>query len=540
VQTGVFELKEIPEDMHEFVLEIEEKHQDIEKSLLALENDPSSKEWLNELVRALHTIKGDARILNFEPMVLFTHAIENIVDFIREGSFSFNAELSEIILQGSDRLLTMAKEVMQSGKTRIGDLYPIKQEMELLVLNGPAMLDKSAARVIAMYKGQSPRKKDSVANQSGVFVLTEHFEDITDFMEEVSEKHRAIEDALMALEVDPKNAELLNEVFRALHTIKGDARIFGIGPMTDFTHAVENIVQGLREGSFLYTNELSEVILLCVDRMKLITHDVGTTHRSDLSDMPQIIETLNDLFQQGQAGLSETIPRVTAALSGKKVEPRIETHIETSVQAATTVTLPSTKDYYGDLDFFRQLSNQVDESIPQWEGRTSAIGAMAIGMNGIAGNPVNYFQLEAAVYLHDIGMGFLPPSLMTKKEKLTDDEFARLKEHTLIGAGIAERMQGWGQAAEIVLQHHEHHDGRGYPNHLEGDEIVPGAQLMAICDAFYAMTHSLPYKINKRSIVRAVAEINACSGTQFSPFWVTVFNKVIKIQYLNGSFRHLD
>lgn len=536
MQSGIFELNEMPEDMPDFLLEIEEKHHEIEQALLQLEGDPNDKELLNQLFRALHTVKGDARIVNLDPMVDFAHVVESIIEFIREGTFKFDPLLSEIILLSADRILQMTREAASTGKCKVGDLHPIRQEMELLILNGPSKIQQFSPRVIGMLKGKSANELGAVPNESGVFVLKEGFDDLIDFLDEVEEKHAVVEQALLNLEYEPDNQELLNEVFRALHTVKGDARIFGIGPMVDFTHSVENIVQGLREKTFKYNSELSEIILLCVDRIRVITRDVHSTYQSDLSDLPSIIELLDNMVEAGPHKLSETSPDVLAALSGdrprvspkkKKIKP---THVE----------VPRINHFYDDLDFFRQLANQVDEDIPNWEGRTSFIASMAIGMNGVAGNIVNYFQLEAGVYLHDIGMGFLPRSLIEKQSKLDDDEFARLKEHPLIGAGVINRLNGWQEAADIVRQHHEHFDGKGYPDRLRKDEITDGARIIAICDAFYAMTHQRAYKVNRRSIVRAVAEINACAGTQFCPFWVEQFNKVIKIQHLAGAFKSLE
>ena len=114
--------------------------------------------------------------------------------------------------------------------------------------------------------------------------------------------------------------------------------------------------------------------------------------------------------------------------------------------------------------------------------------------------PVNPVRLAAAVYFHDIGMMFLPEHLWLTGGKLT---------------------------AEIVAQHREMSDGGGYPNHLEDDAICDGAKILAIIDAFEAVTLKHSDRGHSRSVLRAVAEVNACDN-QFAAEWIAPFNSVIR------------
>lgn len=399
-------------------------------------------------------------------------------------------------------------------------------------------------------------------NNNGIFTIIDEYDDVGDFLDEVEEKHTEVESALLHLEDAPDDIELLNQVFRALHTIKGDAGIFHIDPMVNFTHAVENLVEGVREKEIPYSKAINEIILQSMDRLLFITREIAKNGCVHLGQIPQIIESINLLVQSGEEKVDEYAPVVQAYLSGdpeqiqkmeqgenttKKVEspkPKKEEKIienkdnNAEKQPRKIFVLPETLD--PDLQLFRSLGEAVDDSNHRWNDRTAFIASIALGANGIAGTPIDYFQLEAAVYMHDIGMGFLPDGVFNKKGKLTDDELLEVKEHVDVAAGLMSRMMGWSPAAEIIDQHHEQFNGTGYPNKLKGEEICDGARIMAICDAFYAMTHSRPDRVNRKSIMRAVAEINACSGSQFCPYWVEQFNKVVKIQLMAGAFKALD
>ena len=88
-------------------------------------------------------------------------------------------------------------------------------------------------------------------------------------------------------------------------------------------------------------------------------------------------------------------------------------------------------------------------------------------------------------------------------------------------------MEGWQTAADIVAQHHEMADGRGYPKGLKNDQICTGAKILAIVDAFEAVTLKHRDRGHSRSILRAIAEVNACDN-QFAPEWIGPFNAVIR------------
>jgi HD-GYP domain-containing protein (c-di-GMP phosphodiesterase class II) len=109
-----------------------------------------------------------------------------------------------------------------------------------------------------------------------------------------------------------------------------------------------------------------------------------------------------------------------------------------------------------------------------------------------------------------------------------------MHHHPNVGFEVVRRMPGWEEAANAIKQHHEYFDGSGYPQQLKGSETTNGAQILAICDAFFSLTHERADRYQPRSLIRAMAEINACSGSQFCPFWVEIFNVVVKIQQMAG------
>ena len=129
--------------------------------------------------------------------------------------------------------------------------------------------------------------------------------------------------------------------------------------------------------------------------------------------------------------------------------------------------------------------------------------------------------------LHDIGKIIIPLRIINKDGKLTNDEYATMKSHSEIGFRILNSTQDMRNIALIVLNHHEKWDGSGYPRGISKGNIPFKSRIIAIADAFDAMTSERTYRkiiTNKE----ALDEITRCSGMQFDPELVKVFGENFK------------
>src|SRR3954467_4615973 len=124
--------------------------------------------------------------------------------------------------------------------------------------------------------------------------------------------------------------------------------------------------------------------------------------------------------------------------------------------------------------------------------------------------------------LHDIGKLAVSDDVLRKEGRLDPAELDQIREHPKIGARILLRMAALREAIPYVLYHHERWDGNGYPSGKAGEEIPVEARVLAIADAFDAMTSDRPYR---RALTRdeALAEVERCAGTQFDPRITRVF-----------------
>jgi len=137
---------------------------------------------------------------------------------------------------------------------------------------------------------------------------------------------------------------------------------------------------------------------------------------------------------------------------------------------------------------------------------------------GLAATP----GLEQAFLLHDLGKIGVPDAVLNKVGPLTDEEWALMREHPAIGLRILEGVPHMDVVRAVVYSHHERWDGAGYPDGLAGEAIPLGARIVAVADAFDAMTAARPYS-TPRTPHEALEELRRCAGAQFDPAVVVAF-----------------
>lgn len=133
--------------------------------------------------------------------------------------------------------------------------------------------------------------------------------------------------------------------------------------------------------------------------------------------------------------------------------------------------------------------------------------------------------LQAAV-LHDLGKVGLDDSLL-RKPGLSAEEFHHIMEHPGVSAALLEGLTLFEGGRDIVLHHHERYDGKGYPDHLAGENIPFGARIIAVADSFDAMVSSRPYRAKSLTVMEALKILDQERGAQFDPELVVTFTKLV-------------
>lgn len=188
--------------------------------------------------------------------------------------------------------------------------------------------------------------------------------------------------------------------------------------------------------------------------------------------------------------------------------------------------------------FFHNYSNSTQEmmdlavKIEEKDGYTSDHCERIKKLSMLVGEELNLpsydmYILNLASFLHDIGKTRVPEEILNKPNKLTHEEFEIMKLHPTYGKQVLyeKELPDLRRVGDIIEQHHERFDGKGYPLGLKGDEISLLASIISVVDSFDAMTVDRVYQ-KGRPVEEALLEIERCSGTMYHPEIVSVFLRI--------------
>jgi response regulator RpfG family c-di-GMP phosphodiesterase len=224
---------------------------------------------------------------------------------------------------------------------------------------------------------------------------------------------------------------------------------------------------------------------------------------------------------------SAVIASLEGALHKRDLEQQVENyrqHLEEMVAERTGQLRQALQQIErGYEDTLQALGAAIDLRDTETAGHSQRVCLYSLEMaRAMAWSEEQLGSLARGAHLHDIGKLGIPDAILLKPGPLTADERKLMQCHAQIGFDLVKDIAFLSDAAELVLTHHERHDGGGYPRGLKGDQILPSARIFAVADSFDAITSDRPYR-RASSIESGFKIIHDCSGTQFDPQVVAAF-----------------
>ena len=176
------------------------------------------------------------------------------------------------------------------------------------------------------------------------------------------------------------------------------------------------------------------------------------------------------------------------------------------------------------------LMQLLRERQPDLHVHLHRVGQLALAVGrGLGLTAEQLDELARGAELHDVGKAAIPDAILAKPGALDAGELAFMRRHTIIGERILGEAPALAPVAALVRSSHERWDGSGYPDALAGEEIPLGARIIAVCDAFDAITSARPYAA-RLDDQHALAELRRCAGSQFDPQVVEAFALMLQRQ----------
>jgi HD-GYP domain-containing protein (c-di-GMP phosphodiesterase class II) len=174
----------------------------------------------------------------------------------------------------------------------------------------------------------------------------------------------------------------------------------------------------------------------------------------------------------------------------------------------------------------RALANAVEARDAYTGKHAERVTAFGLELARAVGLPdEGWAQMEFGFLLHDIGKVAVPDAILFKTSRLTDEEYALIRLHPVVGAEILRDVDFLGEGKLVVRHHHERWDGTGYPDELAGDGIPIAARVFAVADTLDALTTDRPYR-PASTFPDARAEIRRFAGSQFDPEVVAAYETI--------------
>ncbi|NOY45980.1 MAG: HD-GYP domain-containing protein [Deltaproteobacteria bacterium] len=180
------------------------------------------------------------------------------------------------------------------------------------------------------------------------------------------------------------------------------------------------------------------------------------------------------------------------------------------------------------LEIVQSLVNTIEAKDPYTRGHSQRVTRLALAAAQELGLPPRDMEvLRQAAMLHDIGKIAVRHEVLHKPSSLDPAEIDLVRQHPLTGARILEPLSWLEDVAQVVLQHHERPDGKGYPLGIGGEDLRMESRILAVADAYDAMTSDRPYR---RGLGRdeALAELRRGAGTQFDPAAVEALEAALR------------
>jgi diguanylate cyclase (GGDEF)-like protein len=301
------------------------------------------------------------------------------------------------------------------------------------------------------------------------------------------------------------------------------------------------------------------LIAIDLDRFKSVNDSEGHAAGDDLLrwTVEQLDENLRPMDSVGRLGGDEfallipgatrpealsVVERVNAALhdrapssmgiacypgDGSDVE-ELQRHADDELYAAKDGRRIESAPSRRELSWATALAQAVDSRVAVPDEHSTAVARFAAAIADELGwRGTDLAHLRMAAMLHDVGKVGIPDSILRKSGPLTEDEFDQMRAAPITGAELVGRVEGLDPIVPWIYHAHEHVDGSGYPEGLSGEAIPLASRIIAVADAYDAMTSNRPYRV-ALSREEAIEELRRCSGSQFDVACVDALERSIE------------
>ncbi len=286
--------------LKEFVVESQEHLSDVESKLLTLEEQGDAMDvgLVNNVFRAVHSIKGAAGFMGLSTLESLAHREEEVLNKLRNKELRPTSEVINVLLRATDRLKNLLDSIESSNEMDVAEHVTALQK----ILNGndtPEPVAETPVETVA-------------AKELGSGLSAEA---LREFLVESFDNLEQLERDLMRLEKDASDSEILNSIFRNIHTIKGTSGFLGFSAVEKLTHVGEDLLGSIRSGALKFNEEIGSSLFRMIDAVREMLKSIEVSHCEGNTDHTELLAKLTALLSgpSSSSGKTKTNSKSTAA-----------------------------------------------------------------------------------------------------------------------------------------------------------------------------------------------------------------------------------
>ena len=299
-----------PAIIGEFIAEAREHLESLEPKLLQLEENPEDPELLNAIFRSFHTIKGSSSFLGLVQITELSHKLENVLDKLRKKELGVTPEIIDLIFKGMDILKSLIEDVASGEEEKIKKItsYNLK-EVEDFISKIDKAIQKPKIEEIRE-KGEITPKNEKDEEEKQIFLTAAH------------QHLSTIRECLEGLEKNPSNFDLIDALFRAVHSLKSSSHYMGVLEVKTLTEKQEEILQNLRKNKLSVSGGLLESLRLGYNFLFEFMENFQKGEKKAFN-LEDVIEKMKKALEEDKTKTSRKTPPKKSPLKKEIVEKTI-------------------------------------------------------------------------------------------------------------------------------------------------------------------------------------------------------------------------
>jgi len=318
--------------------------------------------------------------------------------------------------------------------------------------------------------------------------------------------------------------EVVHEMFRAVHSIKGNCHLVFLDHVADVCHKLEDVVSQIRTGEYQYTPICGEFLTVIFQRLEQLVRRLLKGINIGENEILVLDKSVTKVFEADCDIRDEVMHQMLDCLSGV-----LSSDEDISEKLISRIEQQSPPDSFDEMAFMEHISNTMRYKSLRHHCKMDQLLVIAEYLCEESTQTVSFEQLKAAIYMNLLGNKFVTSPMFDIAPDSEWWEKERLEQQIDIAVGFLKFGGQWQDAAKMVEHSFARFDGRGLPENISGEQIYPGGMIIAIL-RFYQQQYRKACVENKKKIAvgKALRAINSEKGYRFDPLYVELLSYLAK------------